>query len=82
MHDGNELIQFTYCYKTVAWLLFLERDLIVVVVVFFFIGKSWVEVILSETHDFSRAVDGLVKEIYLGMIFLQLQVCLVQPMSF
>ncbi|XP_078369401.1 inositol polyphosphate-4-phosphatase type I A-like [Oculina patagonica] len=36
-------------------------------------GKSWVEVILSETHDFSRAVDGLVKEIYLGMIFLQLQ---------
>ena len=32
------------------------------------------ELILSETHDFSRAVDGLVKEIYLGMIFLQLQV--------
>lgn len=32
------------------------------------------EVILSEVHDFSRAVDGLVKEIYLGMIFLQLQV--------
>ena len=31
-------------------------------------------VILSEIHDFSRAVDGLVKEIYLGMIFLQLQV--------
>ena len=37
-------------------------------------GKSWVELILSETHDFSRAVDGLVKEIYLGMIFLSLQV--------
>lgn len=36
-------------------------------------GNSWVEVILSETHDFSRAVDGLVKEMYLGMIFLQLQ---------
>ncbi|CAH3021774.1 unnamed protein product [Porites evermanni] len=36
-------------------------------------GNSWVSVILSETHDFSRAVDGLVKEIYLGMIFLQLQ---------
>ena len=33
---------------------------------------------LSETHDFSRAVDGLVKEIYLGMIFLQLQVFLSQ----
>lgn len=31
---------------------------------------------MSEIHDFSRAVDGLVKEIYLGMIFLQLQVCL------
>lgn len=40
-------------------------------------GNSWVEVILSETHDFSRAVDGLVKEMYLGMIFLQLQVTLV-----
>ena len=40
------------------------------------------EVILSETHDFSRAVDGLVKEIYLGMVFLQLQVCLVLPMFF
>lgn len=37
-------------------------------------GKSWVELIFSETHDFSRAVDGLVKEIYLGMIFLSLQV--------
>ena len=35
---------------------------------------SWVEVILPEIHDFSRAVDGLVKEIYLGIIFLQLQV--------
>lgn len=34
---------------------------------------SWVEVILPEIHDFSRAVDGLVKEIYLGIIFLQLQ---------
>lgn len=32
------------------------------------------ELLLSEIHDFSRAVDGLVKEIYLGMIFLQLQV--------
>lgn len=37
-------------------------------------GNPWVNVILSEVHDFSRAVDGLVKEIYLGMIFLQLQV--------
>ena len=37
-------------------------------------GNSWIELILSEIHDFSRAVDGLVKEIYLGMIFLSLQV--------
>ena len=37
------------------------------------------DLLLSEIHDFSRAVDGLVKEIYLGMIFLQLQVeCLSQ----
>ncbi|XP_067039372.1 inositol polyphosphate-4-phosphatase type I A-like [Acropora muricata] len=35
--------------------------------------NSWAELLLSEIHDFSRAVDGLVKEIYLGMIFLQLQ---------
>ena len=49
MHDGNELIQFTYCYKTVAWLLFLERDLIVVVVVFFFTGKSWVDARLFQS---------------------------------
>ena len=40
-------------------------------------NNSWVDVILAETHDFSRAVDGLVKEIYLGMIFLQLQVRLI-----
>lgn len=29
---------------------------------------------MAEIHDFSRAADGLAKEIYLGLVFAQLQV--------
>ena len=31
---------------------------------------------MSEIHDVSRATDGLAKEIYLGLVFAQLQVLL------
>ena len=44
-----------------------------------FPGQTWTEVIMSEVHDISRAVDGLGKEIYLGLIFIQLQVRPVPP---
>ncbi|XP_031573826.1 inositol polyphosphate-4-phosphatase type I A-like [Actinia tenebrosa] len=36
-------------------------------------GQKWNDVIMGEIHDFSRAADGLAKEIYLGLVFAQLQ---------
>ncbi|XP_032219862.1 inositol polyphosphate-4-phosphatase type I A isoform X2 [Nematostella vectensis] len=36
-------------------------------------NTSWTDAITSEIHDFSRAVEGLSKEIYLALIFAQLQ---------